>query len=1763
MYRLFILIACLVSLSLSAQDTPKEHSFDCKLQGEFSPAPLFAPMEGSTFLPQIPKVNLVTGEYCEDECDLVIAGVEPLSIRRFYNHFSGHNERIYGHWRINPEASMLFNFEAIGKSQTFAYVGERNSSFFLYEQPVEHGFIIQADKNKGFTNSSTLLSGQNHPLNTRISYTKGHEVRKEPKSIANPDNYYWWDGTIKDGRGGERTFKTEVRMWPQEGNEWPCHTHRHPVSGEFIRDYVTFEAPPYQAQITEERRPNGNVIRYEYENRNAYPNPPTLYTLKSIKAYSNQGLLLGFVELDYVEHSPDGAARINLIDTVYFRGSDERTAIFFQPQRVIKKRANYDTTLSRIEAPGKPVQTYDYLDLRTKKGVDYAKSPYLFKVCQGEGYFLETTYDWADRVAVQSAPVGPDGETVPVASYIYEHDSTLVYDGENNTTRYRFDSDKRIVAVEKYKGEALYSAEKNEWDPLTGNLLKKSIEDAAGALFYSVEYIYDKNHNAIEERVEGAAPILRTYSDDGFNLKLTESDRPNKEIRYTYLPHTNLLTSEILTVDGTIIKRTFHFYDSEIGAVCIKTVVDDGISDNPEDFTDVTFRYVTEISPKRTLPCLGFPEEIREYAGDELLKKVRYTYHPSGKIASEERYDAENRYLYTLYNEYDSQERLISTRDALGNQTTFAYDNNFNLISQQGPRSDQHKEWRYDLANRPIQELEWQSDGTLLISQQKYDKNSQLIATIDPAGFETRYTYDALGRVIAILHPDGAFESKEYDVLGNVIKETDPNGYSTRKTFNFRGQPTAIYHPDGTEEHFTYNQNGGTVSTHIDSHGIKTEYTYDLLDNLIRTETASAITTATYSSFRLLSETDAIGGTTHITYDLAGRKTGERKGEKKIHITYNTLGQLCKTQTKDVITQFSHDLKGQLLEKTIEGCFQENYTYDEAGNRITSTTCAGTTHTSYNSRGEPTQIRDPLGNITELTYSYEGGFSKTIQDPKGVTISTLHDSRGRPIELQTKNLSGELIQKEERIYDLAGNQTHALEFLYEGTTLQKTITREWRYGPKGRLETLLEAGEKKTRYFYDSAGRLEILIKPDGRPIHREYDHLSRLARYHGQGIDYIYTYDSKNRLTTIKDAIHKTTLECTYDIYDNLISEKLDSDICIHRNYDPYGKCISLCLPDDSVVTYTYKGPCLHTLSRNGLTHTYAERNLSGRPTKIILPNQETVTIEWDPLLRWKHYQTPHFSSSYTYDEVGNLTQYSFSDPTGDEELLYQYDDLRQLITENEHNYTYDSLFNRRSKNGEAYALNNLLQITHDGQQEYHYDKNGNLLSDGICTYEYDLLDRLIAVTKDERRTLYAYDALNRRISKDNDLYLWDGQQEIGMMRNGYIRELRILGEGKGAEIGAAVLLELDNIMYIPIHDHRGSLVTLLTLAGKPISTHRYTTFGESNNNEDLSPWGFSSKRYDPETGFIYFGKRYYHPALGRWITPDPQGFQDGPNLYAYVYNSPHLYCDPLGLLAQSLSEVHNVVEFCSWVWYCACSTIEWIGHNLIPMQGVRDLVEAGGRWAKGGGFFQPRQHACVLASDGIQVPHLSKVYHNGILTNLDSGTKQRDAISEANGGVQVILLFNPSHGIMCDLIDSLIAKCGIKTAYERMCAHYYATTLQEDPIHEFDITAHSQGCTRLNNTGNILMKDQCQHMKVEAYASATIISEERFKKTQNYLSKLDMVPLTSSWSYIKNVAGIDSNVTFLTPHSMNPLTEHYLMGNTYWEQIKKSGDDFQRRYL
>jgi len=487
---ILLLLATLVNV-LQAQDGSLDDDNDQELfdlalsreNGFLSPPPAtFSPKEFSTFNPQLPKVNVITGEYCEEECDLIIAGIEPLSYRRFYGHH-GHKDECYGHWRINPECLFLFNFET-REYPKYGAVGSENGGFSLYENGHGNVYTFDAQKNRSITNGEAI-TGQNHPLNTRISYRRV-EKKKE-------DNHFYWEGVIEDGNGRKRFFQSDWKMWPKGNNKYTA------TAG---RDFV----PPYQAKIIEERRPNGNIICYGYENYNGANSElqphyaPDYYVLTSISAYSAQGIPLGSLQIGYEKTSKKHGKRVRAINVA---GSDGRRARLYhkirevQAEKTIRKwgeiktrPAIYDTVLNYVETSWKPTQCYQY---RWEHAKTYFKAPFLFQASQDDGRVFETSYDLGSKkVVAQSAPVGPNDQMAPIARYEYQNDHTVVYDGENNKTVYKFNGDKRITSIEKYQDHKLYSIDKSEYDPNTGNVLKKTIEDGSGNILSLIEYVYEQ-----------------------------------------------------------------------------------------------------------------------------------------------------------------------------------------------------------------------------------------------------------------------------------------------------------------------------------------------------------------------------------------------------------------------------------------------------------------------------------------------------------------------------------------------------------------------------------------------------------------------------------------------------------------------------------------------------------------------------------------------------------------------------------------------------------------------------------------------------------------------------------------------------------------------------------------------------------------------------------------------------------------------------------------------------------------------------------------------------------------------------------------------------------------------------------------------------------------------------------------------------------------------------------------------------------------------
>jgi RHS repeat-associated protein len=69
-----------------------------------------------------------------------------------------------------------------------------------------------------------------------------------------------------------------------------------------------------------------------------------------------------------------------------------------------------------------------------------------------------------------------------------------------------------------------------------------------------------------------------------------------------------------------------------------------------------------------------------------------------------------------------------------------------------------------------------------------------------------------------------------------------------------------------------------------------------------------------------------------------------------------------------------------------------------------------------------------------------------------------------------------------------------------------------------------------------------------------------------------------------------------------------------------------------------------------------------------------------------------------------------------------------------------------------------------------------------------------------------------------------------------------------------------------------------------------------------------YTGQAWDASLGMYHYKAREYAPAMGRFLQPDPALYVDGPNVYAYVGNSPYNATDPTGMDAEIYQDGNNV---------------------------------------------------------------------------------------------------------------------------------------------------------------------------------------------------------------------------------------------------------------
>ncbi len=107
--------------------------------------------------------------------------------------------------------------------------------------------------------------------------------------------------------------------------------------------------------------------------------------------------------------------------------------------------------------------------------------------------------------------------------------------------------------------------------------------------------------------------------------------------------------------------------------------------------------------------------------------------------------------------------------------------------------------------------------------------------------------------------------------------------------------------------------------------------------------------------------------------------------------------------------------------------------------------------------------------------------------------------------------------------------------------------------------------------------------------------------------------------------------------------------------------------------------------------------------------------------------------------------------------------------------------------------------------------------------------------------------------------------------------------------------------LRYFYHPDHLGSSSWITDGSGNAIQHLHYLPFGEDwvnqRNTSWTTPYTFSGKEKDAETGYGYFGARYYDSGLSIWLSVDPMSDKTPfATPYAYCINNPIILHDPDG---------------------------------------------------------------------------------------------------------------------------------------------------------------------------------------------------------------------------------------------------------------------------
>ena len=458
------------------------------------------------------------------------------------------------------------------------------------------------------------------------------------------------------------------------------------------------------------------------------------------------------------------------------------------------------------------------------------------------------------------------------------------------------------------------------------------------------------------------------------------------------------------------------------------------------------------------------------------------------------------------------------------------------------------------------------------------------------------------------------------------------------------------------------------------------------------------------------------------------------------------------------------------------------------------------------------------------------------------------------------------------------------------------------------------------------------------------------------------FAYNHLGQLTQITDASGTRTF--AYNPYGEPETDCLEANGLswqVSELYDGLGRPAGYELSADgrrvqqARLSYDGKGR-LSTLTAEGMetpfSWTYCEQG--GLVEQLAYPNGMTRVNTYEnsrDLLSVIDYRRPGSANpparhEYDYDALGRPTRRrdTWNTAAPKTTRLFTYNSRGELVGDQlrpggRFGYQYDNIGNRKeafefgsTTDYETDELNRYAGIAGNGGEAFtpQYDADGNQTlvktSTGIWTVTYNAENRPVKFESEDGGTTVecAYDSMGRRFEKKVTVggttgfharYLYrdylqvaecDLTGETPVLVRSYLWDpsepeaTRVLAMTRWEANGTQVKEHL----YC-MHDAMKNVTSLFGEARGRRALYEYRPYGglvtSEGNMAQENKFRFSCEYMDDELGLIYYNYRHLNPRDGRWISRDPIMEQGGWNLYSYIYNSPTISNDIIGLYTVS----------------------------------------------------------------------------------------------------------------------------------------------------------------------------------------------------------------------------------------------------------------------